>query len=160
MAAEKKLDEPITEDVVEAVPNKAPIGKAFKKDAKLITDALAKLALSDLNELEGKLENNETYELAVNDQKYTLSKEMVSVKKYQKTVHVKEIIPSVIEPSFGIGRVMYAIFEHNFKIRDNDEQRTYLALPAVIAPLKCSVLPLSGNVEFVPFIKKLCINAF
>ena len=37
-------------------------------------------------------------------------------KKYQKTFHVEEIIPSVIEPSFGIGRVMYAIFEHNFKV--------------------------------------------
>ena len=23
-----------------------------------------------------------------------------------------------IEPSFGIGRIMYSIFEHNFKIRE------------------------------------------
>ena len=23
-----------------------------------------------------------------------------------------------LEPSFGIGRVMYAIFEHNFKVRE------------------------------------------
>ena len=37
---------------------------------------------------------------------------------------VKEIMPSVIEPSFGIGRIMYAIFEHNFRMRDGDEQRT------------------------------------
>lgn len=33
-------------------------------------------------------------------------------------------MPSVIEPSFGIGRIMYVIFEHNFHIRENDEQRT------------------------------------
>lgn len=56
----------------------------------------------------------------------------------------------------GVGRVMYAIFEHNFKVRDNDEQRTYLSLPATVAPLKCSVLPLSGNQEFNPFVKSLC----
>ena len=37
---------------------------------------------------------------------------------------VEEIVPSVIEPSFGIGRVMYSIFEHNFKTREDDEQRT------------------------------------
>jgi glycyl-tRNA synthetase (class II) len=37
---------------------------------------------------------------------------------------VEEFVPSVIEPSFGIGRVMYAMFEHNFKIRDGDEQRS------------------------------------
>lgn len=37
---------------------------------------------------------------------------------------VEEFTPSVIEPSFGIGRIMYAIFEHNFKTREGDEQRT------------------------------------
>lgn len=52
---------------------------------------------------------------------------------------------------------MYAIFEHNFKQRESDEQRTYLSLPAMVAPLKCSVLPLSGNVEFAPFIKQICM---
>jgi len=36
---------------------------------------------------------------------------MVTVKQYEKTVHVEEYIPSVIEPSFGIGRVMYSLFE-------------------------------------------------
>ena len=29
----------------------------------------------------------------------------------------------MIEPSFGVGRVMYSLFEHNFKIREGDEQR-------------------------------------
>merc|ERR1719495_1023568 len=43
LAAEKKLAEPRTVDVVEMVPNKGPLGKAFKKDAKAVTDALAAL---------------------------------------------------------------------------------------------------------------------
>jgi glycyl-tRNA synthetase len=47
-------------------------------------------------------------------------------------------VPSVIEPSFGIGRILYAIFEHSFKMRD--EKRTYLNLPPRIAPVKCSIL--------------------
>lgn len=37
---------------------------------------------------------------------------------------VEEVVPNVIEPSFGIGRIMYTIFEHTFHIRDGDEQRT------------------------------------
>lgn len=41
---------------------------------------------------------------------------MVTVKKYKKKVDVEEIVPSVIEPSFGIGRIMYSILEHNFKV--------------------------------------------
>merc|ERR1719391_237013 len=46
LAAEKKLSEPRTVDVVEMVPNKGPLGKAFKKDAKAVTDALAGLGAS------------------------------------------------------------------------------------------------------------------
>jgi hypothetical protein len=38
-------------------------------------------------------------------------------------VWVEEIIPSVIEPSFGIGRIMYTVLEHAFRIREGDEQR-------------------------------------
>ena len=37
---------------------------------------------------------------------------------------VREVQPHVIEPSFGIGRIMYSVLEHNFKIREGDEQRT------------------------------------
>jgi len=58
---------------------------------------------------------------------------------------VEEIIPSVIEPSFGIGRIMYAVLEHAFRIREGDEQRNYLALLPLVAPIKCSVLPLSRD---------------
>lgn len=85
---------------------------------------------------------------------------MVQIKTYQKTVHVEEITPSVIEPSFGIGRIMYALFEQSFKMRDKDEQRTYFSLPPLVAPYKCSVLPLSGKAEFMPFIKQLCKKFF
>lgn len=86
----------------------------------------------------------------------TLNKEMVSVRNSTKTVHVEEIIPSVIEPSFGIGRIMYSLLEHRFQMREGDEQRCFFSLPPIIAPLKCSVLPLSGNAEFTPFTKKIC----
>lgn len=96
------------------------------------------------------------YVLSCGDQSFTLKKDHVDVKKYQKTVHVEEIIPSVIEPSFGIGRIMYAVFEHNFKIREGDEQRTFLSLPALVAPYKCSVLPLTNNPDFGPYISSLC----
>lgn len=40
------------------------------------------------------------------------------------TPTVEEVVPNVIEPSFGIGRIMYTIFEHTFHVREGDEQRT------------------------------------
>ena len=40
-------------------------------------------------------------------------------------------------------------------MRDQDEARTYFAVPAIVAPIKVSVLPLSSNKEFVPFTQEL-----
>ena len=77
---------------------------------------LSKLSLEEASKVESDLAAGDT-SFEVDGKTVTLNKDMISVKKYQKTFHVEEIIPSVIEPSFGIGRVMYAIFEHNFKVR-------------------------------------------
>ena len=68
---------------------------------------------------------------------------------------VIDVVPSVIEPSFGIGRIMYTILEHTFRVREGDEQRVWLALPPSIAPISCSILPLSGNEQFEPFVKRI-----
>merc|ERR1719427_1834803 len=133
LCAEKKLPEPVTRDVTELTPNKGPLGKAFKKEAKAVTDRLAALSLEEITKVEEELAGGKA-ELEVGGAKVSLTPDMVAVKRYQKTVHVEEIIPSVVEPSFGIGRVMYALFEHNFKVREGDEQRTYFSLPPVIAP--------------------------
>jgi len=45
---------------------------------------------------------------------------------------VEEFVPSVIEPSFGIGRIMYSIFEHRFRVRSGDEQRSVSKLPFLV----------------------------
>jgi glycyl-tRNA synthetase len=157
LAAEKKLPESKTIEVTEAIPNKQVLGKAFKRDAKAISELLSKLSIHDIESMDQELTANDSYKLHLNqDVTITLNREMVSMRKSTKTVHVEEIIPSVIEPSFGIGRIMYALLEHRFQMREGDEQRCYFSLPPVVAPLKCSVLPLSNNQEFVPFIKQIC----
>ena len=46
--------------------------------------------------------------------------------KFSFTLSVRDVEPHVIEPSFGVGRIMYAVLEHNFQIREGDEQRTVI----------------------------------
>lgn len=155
LVAEKALPQPKVIDVLEVQANKSVVGKLFKQNAKLITDYFEKLSCQEITDLENRIKSstNGEVEITVNEQNFTLKTDMLEVKRYQKTIHVEEVVPSVIEPSFGIGRIMYSIWEHNFVVRD--AQRTYLALPPVISPYKCSVLPLSANDEFKPFIRKL-----
>lgn len=124
LVAEKKLPEPKTIDVVEAVANKGAVGKAFKKEAKEIMEALSKLEPAAVEAVEESLKANGKYVLEVNGNSFTLTPDMLEVKRYQKTSHVEEYVPNVIEPSFGIGRIMYSIFEHNFRVRSDDGQRT------------------------------------
>lgn len=90
------------------------------------------------------------YNLSVDGQNYALTPEHLNIKKYTKKIHVQEITPSVIEPSYGIGRIMYALLEHSFRQREGDEQRTFLAFKPLVAPIKCSVLPISANDTLIP----------
>lgn len=60
----------------------------------------------------------------IGNKEFQINKQMIPLNSYSKTVHVEEIVPNVIEPSFGIGRIIYTLLEHTFKIREKDEQRT------------------------------------
>jgi len=155
LVAERRLAEPKQIDVTECQPKKDLLGKQFKKESKAIIRYLEELDAKKSEELEVNLTNNGMIHIEVENRKFDITAEMVTVKRYQKTVHVEDLVPSVIEPSFGIGRIMYAVFEHNFKVREGSEQRTYFSLPPLVAPLKCSILPLSGNPEFAPFVQQL-----
>lgn len=41
----------------------------------------------------------------------------------------RNFTPGVIEPSFGIGRLLYCLFEHSYYAREGDEQRAVFAFP-------------------------------
>jgi glycyl-tRNA synthetase len=155
LVAEKVLPAPKTIFVKECVLQKGVIGRQFKGEAKQITDRLSALEEAEIDALDADLAANGTSNVVVNGKTVAITSAMVSVKKGDKTIHVEEITPSVIEPSFGIGRIMYSVWEHNFRTREADQQRTYFALPAEIAPIKCSILPLSSNATFLPFVKQI-----
>uniref|UniRef100_A0A914YQR0 Glycyl-tRNA synthetase n=1 Tax=Panagrolaimus superbus TaxID=310955 RepID=A0A914YQR0_9BILA len=127
LVATKPIPKPKTVTLTVPVPNMGVIGKQFKADGKLIKTLLEKLDVSEVKKLSDAIASKKSYEVRGNDGRtFSLTSDMVTVKEEQKTLHVEEFVPSVIEPSFGIGRILYAVLEHSFKQRDNDEQRTVL----------------------------------
>lgn len=64
----------------------------------------------------------------------------------RNSLHLSLSPPSVSQKRFlkglGIGRIVYCIFEHCFRVREEDAQRTYFVFPPLVAPVKCSILPL------------------
>ncbi|KAF7669260.1 hypothetical protein LDENG_00203270 [Lucifuga dentata] len=142
-------------NVVQFEPKKGAIGTAYNKDAKSVLEFLAICDECYIIEQEKKLLSEGEFSFETDGKTFKVTNDMVNVKRFQKTLHVEEIVPNVIEPSFGIGRIMYSIFEHSFHARKGDEQRTYFSFPATVSPYKCSILPLSQNQEFVPFVRQL-----
>jgi glycyl-tRNA synthetase len=59
----------------------------------------------------------------------------------------RKFIPSVIEPSFGVGRIIYCMFEHCYYNRDGDDKRTVFRFTPVVAPVKATVFPLVAKPE-------------
>lgn len=58
----------------------------------------------------------------------------------------EKFIPHVIEPSFGVERILMAILTSAYKVDEKgEEKRVYLSLPTILAPVQVSVLPLLKN---------------
>ena len=145
LSAYEKFAEPqeVTETVCE--PNKQLLGKELKKDAKLVTDALADMCESDLLALGAKLAAEGSAQVGG----CTVTKDMVRIERVTKTVNGRSFTPGVIEPSFGLGRILYCLLEHCFYWRPEDEQRVVLRLTPLVAPIKVTVFPLLNDERLV-----------
>ena len=77
------------------------------------------------------------------------------MERFEQNVHEEKYSPNVIEPSFGIGRIVYCVMEHCFKVREKDARRTYFDFPPAVAPYKASILPLIENEEFLKFVEPI-----
>ena len=67
-------------------------------------------------------------------------------------VQVVKFTPSVIEPSFGVGRILHALLEHSFSVRKEDAQRVVFQFAPVVAPIKCGVYNLQSGSKFPPIV--------
>ncbi|KAJ3338390.1 Glycine--tRNA ligase 1, mitochondrial [Gonapodya sp. JEL0774] len=177
------LDEPITRERLVLERNKPKFGPAFKRDAKAVEgylDSLLDDGCDNAEALGGK-EKKDTEKMwdevkltelkermeagggkvgitGTDGKQYELTKDLINIFKITEKINVREFIPNVIEPSFGIGRILYSLLEHSFYNRQGgDEARNVLAFPVVIAPYKCLVTPISSNDLFTPFVDQ-CSN--
>ena len=62
-------------------------------------------------------------------------------KNFQINYNNKSIIPHVVEPSFGVERLIYAILEKAYQ-ETNDRTYPWLKLKPYIAPYSCAIFPL------------------
>lgn len=156
MSARETYSEPRPVEAIVVKANKSAIGKAFSKKAKAVQQALDNLADCEEDALRIKEElSNGSASLDIGGEKVELLPSMVTINKETKMVSSRSFIPSVVEPSFGIGRIMYCMFEHCYYTREKDAQRTVFAFTPVVAPTKATVFPLVQKPEMTRVAKEV-----
>ena len=78
-----------------------------------------------------------------NGEEVTVEEGMVTRKVHDSVVSGEYFTPHVIEPAFGIDRIIWHILDHNFiELEKEDDDYTILSLDASVAPCDLTILPL------------------
>jgi glycyl-tRNA synthetase len=105
---------------------KKKIGPLFKKDAKAVETAIEQLTQDVREKLSLDLKSHGKVAVpvaGVGNGTVELDKSLINIEKRTRTETVREYTPNVIEPSFGIGRILYSVIEHCYWTRPGSEIR-------------------------------------
>ena len=140
MYAQRKYDKPRIVKKIEISPKMDVLGPLFKEKAGKIKALLESMDVEDVENITFTL-NGETIEIPQN------CYEVVQIEK--KTMGEK-FIPHVIEPSYGIDRILYCILEHNYnETSKKGEEYRVLKLNPSMAPIKAGVFPLINDKNLI-----------
>jgi glycyl-tRNA synthetase len=138
----RQFDEPIqvARDIL--APVGAVIGPAFRGDAGAVTTALQELET---------LPEQLPFELTLNGgATVQIEEDMVERRQNHQSIVGEWYTPHVVEPAFGLDRLIWHIFDHAFEMEER-EGATYakLSLRELIAPYDCAIIPLHTKGQMV-----------
>ncbi|HEY3423033.1 MAG TPA: glycine--tRNA ligase [Methanocellaceae archaeon] len=123
----------VTRTVVK--PNMGVIGPRYKDKAGKVMAALKAMPQKELEKPEVKLD--------IDGEEIIIDSSLFEHKTEQVDVSGENIIPHVVEPSYGIDRILYSVLEHAYdEEMVKDEQRVFLKFARAVAPVTCAILPL------------------
>jgi glycyl-tRNA synthetase len=150
MYALRKYDEPKIVEINKVVPRMDKLGPLFRDKAGKIKEFLEKMEVKNSEKTLSVVIDNKTIEIPSDCYEIKQTKEKVSGEKF---------VPHVIEPSYGIDRILYFVLEHNFvETKKKEEEYTILRFSPLIAPVKVGVFPLTGDESLVEIAKEIDYN--
>jgi len=116
-------------------PKYDALGPLFKARAKAVGEALSRLSPEA-----AKGRSEVTVE--VGNERVTVPSTCFEVGVRKEKVTGRKLVPHVIEPSYGVDRILYSILDHSFRKTDDYIR---LSLRPLIAPVKVGVFPLMAR---------------
>lgn len=146
LVVRQKLDTPNVRQEWTLEFNRKKFGPAFKKDGRIVEAALEATTQEQREAFAKQSQESGSFTIdvpGVADGKATVTKELLEIKYSTITEHIREYTPNVIEPSFGIGRILYALLEHSFWTRGDgaDEARG-------VSKIDCTIVHPASGVQF------------
>ena len=139
----KQYDDPITVERPTVDPDMSYLGPTFGGQAQAVIEALEALAASDPDAFDA-----DEVTVDVDGESATIPVEKTGFAVEEQTEHGEHVLPHVVEPSFGIDRVVYTLLTHAHREDEVDgEPRTYLAFDPEVAPTFVGVFPLLSDLE-------------
>ena len=136
LTAFERFDEPreIEQEIVK--PRFDALGPLFKGKAKQVADALAKLSPASVK---GK----DKVTVEVGGEKLSVPSKCYEIGMKNEKVSGRKLVPHVIEPSYGVDRILYSLLDHAYVKKEEDY--VVLKLKGLVAPVKAGVFPLMAR---------------
>lgn len=131
----QEYEKPVAKEEVAVKPIMATIGPAFKDEASKVKELLL---TANPQEVADSLEKQGYY--VANS--FKILPEHLEIVKRKVEKRGRRFIPHVVEPSFGLDRLVYVTLEYAYKTK---EKRTLLSFPRELAPVQISVFPLMSK---------------
>jgi glycyl-tRNA synthetase len=149
MYALKKFDEPVIKKVKRVVPDMGKLGPLYKRKAGKIKKILEEIEVKSVEDIK----------VEIDDEKITIPKDCYKIVEKQEKITGEKIVPHVIEPSYGIDRIVYHIIEHNYiETKKKGEEYKLLKFNPTIAPIKTGVFPLINDDKLIKLAKEVDKN--
>ncbi len=146
MYALRRYDEPKVVSTTKIVPKMGELGPLFKGKAGKVKELLEAMQVSAMKDVSVTLDGK-TVKIPENCYEIVETEEKIMGEKF---------VPHVIEPSYGIDRIIYFLLEHNFKeIKKNEEEYTTLTFKPQIAPIKTGVFPLINDDQLMTIAREI-----
>ncbi len=135
LTAFERFDEPreVEQEVVRVKFD--ALGPLFKGKAKAVGEALGKLPPGSVK---GKAEAT----VEIGSEKIKVPSSCFEVITRKEKVSGRKLVPHVIEPSYGVDRILYTLLEHSYSKK---EDYVTLRLKGIVAPVKVGVFPLMAK---------------
>ena len=130
-----QFDEPRREKRRVINANMGVLGPKYRGKAKAISDALQEVP-----------PGSDGATVIIDGEEIFVPSDLYEVKEEEVDVRGVDVRPHVIEPSYGIDRMIYAVLEHSyFEEEVEGEIRKVMRFPCRIAPVQAAIFPLMAR---------------